>query len=285
MQNITGKSVWGNADPYLDEKLSTKQLDALEKSIESAIALAVSEATPAPGQKSEVVEAAQLFDNNSDCYADTGKFLNDGGYTEGEVIPAMTKDAFLKLLPQLKPYTPPAGAAVKFQCRVDKWLLACFGKVISRDKIERNHRFLEEALELVQSLGCTSSEAHQLVDYVFNRPVGEPIQECGGVMVTLAALCVANDLDMNESGEIELERIWTKVEKIREKQLNKPKHSPLPIAAGAAVTEEGKIETSKVNRVEVIGEKRDYVNWDDKNKVELDFQDGGRTLKIFITKK
>jgi hypothetical protein len=41
----------------------------------------------------------------------------------------------------------------------------------------------------------------------------------------------------------------------------------------------------KVNRVEVIDEKgRSYVNWNDQNKVELDYQDGGRTLKIFITK-
>lgn len=107
-------------------------------------------------------------------------------------------------------------------------MLACFGERISKDKTERNHRFLEEALELVQATGCTKSEAHQLVDYVFERPIGEPVQECGGVMVTLAALCLANDLNMNECGEMELSRIWTKIEKIREKQANKPKHSPLP---------------------------------------------------------
>lgn len=114
------------------------------------------------------------------------------------------------------------------QTRVKEWLLACFGIEIASDRVERNHRFLEEALELVQSLGCTASEAHQLVDYVFGRPVGEPHQETGGVMVTLAALCLANDLDMAEAGEVELARIWTKVEQIRAKQAAKPKHSPLP---------------------------------------------------------
>ena len=108
------------------------------------------------------------------------------------------------------------------------WLLACFGQQIANDKKERNHRFLEEALELVQSCDCTVSEAHQLVDYVFNRPVGEKVQEVGGVMITLAALCLANKLDMHEAGEVELTRIWTKVEQIRQKQLNKPKHGPLP---------------------------------------------------------
>jgi hypothetical protein len=104
---------------------------------------------------------------------------------------------------------------------------ACFGPKISSDKMERNHRFLEEAVELVQANGCTHSEAHQLVDYVFNRDQGEINQEAGGVMVTLAALCLASGVDMDEAAETELARIWTKVEQIRAKQAAKPKHSPL----------------------------------------------------------
>lgn len=119
-------------------------------------------------------------------------------------------------------------AAQPFQDRIKPWLLACFGEQIAADKVERNHRFLEEALELVQACGCTESEAHQLVDYTYNRPSGYPSQEVGGVMVTLAALCLANGLDMHEAGETELARIWTKVDVIRAKQAAKPKHSPLP---------------------------------------------------------
>lgn len=115
-----------------------------------------------------------------------------------------------------------------FQGRVDPWLHACFGPKIASDKIERNHRFLEEALELVQACGCTASEAHQLVDYVYGRPVGDPGQEVGGVMVTLAALCLAQGMDMHNAGETELTRIWTKTEQIRAKQAAKPAHSPLP---------------------------------------------------------
>jgi len=117
-----------------------------------------------------------------------------------------------------------------FQARVQPWLMECFGEMIAGDREERNHRFIEEALELVQACGCTASEAHQLVDYVFARPVGEKAQEVGGVMVTLAALCLAQDLDMAAAGETELARIWTKVEQIRAKQAAKPKHSPLPVA-------------------------------------------------------
>jgi exonuclease VII small subunit len=119
---------------------------------------------------------------------------------------------------------------VAFQDRVQPWLMACFGAMIAGDREERNHRFLEEALELVQSCGCTAHEAHQLVDYVYGRPEGEPPQEVGGVMVTLAALCLANGMDMHKAGETELTRIWTKVEAIRAKQAAKPKHSPLPAA-------------------------------------------------------
>lgn len=118
--------------------------------------------------------------------------------------------------------------AETFQARVRPWMLECFGAEIAADREERNHRFLEEALELVQACGCTRSEAHQLVDYVFGRPVGEKGQEAGGVMVTLAALCLAQGLDMHEAGEAELARVWTKIEQIRAKQAAKPKHSPLP---------------------------------------------------------
>lgn len=118
--------------------------------------------------------------------------------------------------------------AEPFQARVQPWMLECFGVEIAADQQERNHRFLEEALELVQACGATASEAHQLVDYVYGRPVGEMHQEAGGVMVTLAALCLAQGLDMHAAGETELARIWTMVEKIRAKQAAKPKHSPLP---------------------------------------------------------
>jgi hypothetical protein len=122
-----------------------------------------------------------------------------------------------------------------FQDRVQPWMMECFGPMIAGDREERNHRFLEEALELVQSTGCTAHEAHQLVDYVYGRAVGEPHQEVGGVMVTLAALCLANELNMQEAAETELARIWTKVEAIRAKQAAKPKHSPLPGPSQAEV--------------------------------------------------
>jgi len=118
--------------------------------------------------------------------------------------------------------------AKSFQDRVYRWMLECFGEEIALNTTERNHRFLEESLELVQSLGCTKSEALQLVDYVYDRPRGVAAQEIGGVMVTLAALCKSCFVSMDWCADAELARVWTKINEIRIKQAAKPKHSPLP---------------------------------------------------------
>lgn len=119
-----------------------------------------------------------------------------------------------------------------FQSRVLSWLIACFGSQVAADRVERNHRFFEEAGELVQACGMTREEAQALVDYTWSRPIGEPAQEVGGVMVTLAALCLANGLNMHAAGDTELTRINVPetIAKIRAKQAAKPKHSPLPEA-------------------------------------------------------
>jgi NTP pyrophosphatase (non-canonical NTP hydrolase) len=122
---------------------------------------------------------------------------------------------------------------LSFQKRAINWCMECFSMDILRDRVERNHRFLEEALELVQSLGCSQSEANGLVNYVYGRQQGDVNQEVGGVMVTLAALCFAADLDMHEAGEKELQRIWPIIDQIRVKQETKPRN--LVSAAGAPV--------------------------------------------------
>jgi hypothetical protein len=118
-----------------------------------------------------------------------------------------------------------------FQAGVADWMMACFGAEISEDRLERGDRFIEEALELAQTVpGFTADRAHALVDYVFSRPVGEPHQEVGGVMVTLAALCNTCGMSIDESARRELARVWTKVDAIRAKQAAKPTGSALPMA-------------------------------------------------------
>lgn len=116
----------------------------------------------------------------------------------------------------------------KFQEAVSAWLLECFGLEIACSKQERSHRFLEEALELVQACGCTRSEALQLVDYVYGRQPGQIEQEVGGASLTLAALCYAHGIRLQTCSANELARVQANIEKIRAKQAAKPKHSPLP---------------------------------------------------------
>lgn len=140
--------------------------------------------------------------------------------------------------------TPPLATADRegFQARVQPWMMECFGEKISADRVERGDRFLEEALELLQSGGYDRERIKALVDYVWNRPAGEPSQEVGGVMVTLAAYCLAHDLNMHAAGETELARINQPeiVEKIRAKQAAKAQNipfSPLPVAPTPAASD------------------------------------------------
>lgn len=117
----------------------------------------------------------------------------------------------------------------EFQSRVHEWTTACFGIDIAYDTVERNHRFIEEALELVQACGMTQADAHALVNYVYARPAGSVTQEVGGALVTLAALCNARYIAMAMAATNELDRCFHNIEKIRAKQAVKPKGSALPI--------------------------------------------------------
>lgn len=110
------------------------------------------------------------------------------------------------------------------QERILPWLNEIFSEEIVKNKTERNHRFLEEALELVQACSLPVEDAHRLVDYVYGREVGYKNQEVGGVMITLGALCLAWGINMHEEGEIELSRINQPdvMRKIQKKQAEKP---------------------------------------------------------------
>jgi hypothetical protein len=134
----------------------------------------------------------------------------------------------------LSAVAPPPVLEGSFQQRVQPWMLETFDMETCRDVRERGDRLLEETLELLQSHGYDPARVATLRDYVFGRPIGEPKQEVGGVMVTLAAYCLATDLDMHDAGEAELARIWTKVDVIRQKQASKRGlHTPLPVPPAA----------------------------------------------------
>ena len=107
-----------------------------------------------------------------------------------------------------------------FQKRVTTWVLTCFPTNVAATRQERVFRFLEEALELCQSLDMSQEDADRVVRYVYGRPVGEPFQEVGGVFVTIAALCWNDGIDMQDAAFSELIRIEKPeiMEKIRAKQ-------------------------------------------------------------------
>jgi hypothetical protein len=107
-----------------------------------------------------------------------------------------------------------------FQTRVGAWMDECFVPSLYSNMVERGDRLLEEVLELLQAHGYDRSRVGTLVDYVYGRPVGEPGQEVGGVMITLAGFCYIAGLDMHAEGQRELERISQPdvMAKIRAKQ-------------------------------------------------------------------
>jgi NTP pyrophosphatase (non-canonical NTP hydrolase) len=119
--------------------------------------------------------------------------------------------------------------AERFQSRVNPWLHECFTPEICSDKIERADRLAEEFFEALQAVDYPQERLAALQAYSYGRPKGDLPQEIGGVMVTLAAFCLAYGLDMHDCGEVELARVWTKVEQIRAKQKAKPTGSALPM--------------------------------------------------------
>lgn len=128
----------------------------------------------------------------------------------------------------LQPSSAADAKPVAFQDRCGEWLDECFGFTSRLDIPHRNKRFLEEAGELVQSSGMTEDQAVQVIRYVFSREKGIVPQEVGGVMMTLAAHCLATGTDMAAEGERELARVWTKVDQIRAKEATKPSFDAQP---------------------------------------------------------
>ena len=94
-----------------------------------------------------------------------------------------------------------------WQRTVGQWVEKTFGFESRTSRRERSLRFMEEALELGQSLGIKEEEAILLVTKVFERPPGQPNQERGGVMVTLLALTDCERADLWQDFLTEWDRI------------------------------------------------------------------------------
>lgn len=109
-----------------------------------------------------------------------------------------------------------------FQDGCTRWVCQAFGLSKLRDQPERRRRFVEESLELVQALGMTREEVLRMVAYVYDREPGEPLQELGGTLTTLASLASGHGMDLQEAGAAGLADAWRRLDEIRVKQRNKP---------------------------------------------------------------
>lgn len=144
------------------------------------------------------------------------------------------------------------GPNTKDFCRkVMAWAITCFGTRLSYDPSERNERFLEESLELVQATNLTREAAHKLVDYVYDRPVGDPKQEVAGTMISLAALCAAHGIDIDTACLDEMVRITDPVivEKVRAKQRLKPRFGEAEVGMQTQVHPDGSLDITSVNLI------------------------------------
>ena len=92
------------------------------------------------------------------------------------------------------------------QARVRDWVVTRLG-CAAMDPHERALRLLEEATELAQSLCVTRDEALRVVNHVHDKPVGLPVDELGGVIVTLLAAAAGCGLSLGACLDKELGRI------------------------------------------------------------------------------
>jgi len=125
--------------------------------------------------------------------------------------------------------SPVTGSVASYQERVAAAHPALFHDDPT-DLAERLARHKEEDNELCQSLGMSREEAHRLVDYTWDRPVGEPAKEIGSTLLTLASLCVVAGYDMAECGEADLEKLQRPetIARIRAKRATRHGRGPLP---------------------------------------------------------
>jgi len=183
-------------------------------------------AQPSPGGQGDAVHCGKCKDRG---YLDVDVDVDDSGGSIGniEACPHCALAA-----------RQPVGQS--FQAGVAEWMGQCFLPSLYSNMTERGDRLLEEVLELLQAHGYDKARVPTLVDYVFGRPVGDPSQEVGGVMVTLAGYCWVAGLDMHAAGDTELARISQPkvMAKIRAKQEAKNAlhfDTPLPGSSDAPV--------------------------------------------------
>lgn len=110
-----------------------------------------------------------------------------------------------------------------YQSKVAQWVIDCFGYSSLISTKSRSERFIEESIELVQSVHMPKEHVLALVEHVYSRPIGDVEQEVGGVMVTLSALCTSQNITLSRASNKGLLDCVDRKEKIIKKQHEKLK--------------------------------------------------------------
>lgn len=87
-----------------------------------------------------------------------------------------------------------------------RWVQRTFGAELLAPQ-ERVARLLEEVVELAQAEDLPEERALALVRHVYSKPPGSPLQEVGGVGVTLLAYCGSKGISADTAERMELDRV------------------------------------------------------------------------------
>ena len=145
------------------------------------------------------------------------------------------------------PCLPPTAVSERDsrQAEVFAWARAAFGES-GTTIAQRGIRLLEEAIEAYQAAGCSAKMAHELVDFVFGRPVGDIRQELGGVGVCTLVLAAAAGASADDEEAREVQRVLAKsLDAWRERNAEKN-------AAGFAAAPERATDDIELQRVDEI---------------------------------
>jgi len=142
----------------------------------------------------------------------------------------------------------------QLQEKIGDWVAGTFGYEVLADKQERNARFFEEVVELMQVRGMTVAEMVAIIHDKMTKPVGELDQEVGGVLITFLALCESGDVDVDTAYANE----WNRVQPMEVRNRIAAK-SALKLPNYEAPEEDGKIgviEFEYVNHENKRGKRR-----------------------------
>ena len=114
-----------------------------------------------------------------------------------------------------------SGSNQNINQRIETWLTAVVGADWREHKEERATRFLEEAIELCQTLGVTKEQINIMLDYVYARPSGTLTEELTGVYVTLNALTSSHNMELVPAVEKQFEYYESRVAEYQKHRDNK----------------------------------------------------------------